>query len=896
MQLSPGTRIGIYEVLAPIGAGGMGEVYRARDTRLGRDIALKLLADGLADDAERRARFDREARTLASLSHPGIVTIFAVEEADGKHFIAMECVEGRPLSELIPKAGFSLDRFLTVAVQLANAVAAAHKHGIVHRDLKPANVMLGPHDRVKVLDFGLAKLCERPSNAVETALPARDITGEGRIVGTVAYMSPEQAEGRTVDERSDVFSLGVLLYEMASGERPFKGDTSLSVLSAILREAPKPLAEVNPALPRELSRYVRRCLAKDPDDRYQSATDLRTDLEDLQQSALSGELRGPTSGSPRSSASTWTSPWVLATGIALAALAGLGWMWSRSSTTATSAAAPQLSFSRLTMVEGVAQDPHVSPDGKWVVYVSAVGGTNDIYLQSTTGQTSINLTKDSPAPDSQPAFSPDGELIAFRSERDGGGLFVMGRMGESVRRLTRTGYQPAWFPDARQIVFASQLVANAESRGPGISELWLVDLAGGEPRLLFSGDAVQPRVSPNARRIAFWGMPISSDRLTFSSGNRDVWTMAADGSNAVRVTTEAATDWNPVWSPDGQWLYYLSDRRGSMNLWRIAIDEATGAPAAEPQPLTAPAPYVRHFSLAADGTVGTFATLAVASNLARAPFDSRTATVIGPVQPLTTGPRDFQLLDVSPDGREVLMQTSFRLQEDLFLATTDSPGLRNLTNDRHRDRAPHWSPDGRQVLFYSDRGGNNELWSIDRDGGALRQLTRSEGKRFYPVPSRDGSKVAASDINAWALYIYDARDFSKPLEQLPPFPQDLRSGAFVPSDWSPDGTLLTGFAGSNIWVYSFQSKTYRRVAVSTASVPSWLPDGRRILFARQGRLVVVDWISGETREIFAIPGENIGSPRVSRDGKLLYFLHGSASGDIWSVRFDIAGDSAPVPR
>ena len=230
MALTAGTRLGAYEIVGPLGSGGMGEVYRARDTKLGRQVALKVLSDEAASDPERLARFDREARTLAGLDHPAIVHIYSVEEAAGTHFITMSLVEGRTLAEVMPAGGFPLERLLAIAVQVADAVAAAHQHGIVHRDLKPANIMVGAHDRVTVLDFGLAKLREAAPLADVTLPPTREVTGEGRIVGTIAYMSPEQAEGRPVDERSDVFSLGIVLYEMATGERPFSGDTSLSAL------------------------------------------------------------------------------------------------------------------------------------------------------------------------------------------------------------------------------------------------------------------------------------------------------------------------------------------------------------------------------------------------------------------------------------------------------------------------------------------------------------------------------------------------------------------------------------------------------------------------------------------------------------------------------------------
>jgi len=240
----------------------MGQVYRAKDGRLAREVALKVLPVDVSADPESRARFEREAHVLATLNHPNIVTIFAVEDFEGRQVIAMELVHGRSLRDLIPAGGLPLERVLGLGAQIAAAVAAAHRHGIVHRDLKPANVMVASQDHVKVLDFGLAKFREGRAVGAETILPTTDLTGQGSIMGTVSYMSPEQAEGRQVDERSDVFSLGILLYEMATGERPFKGDSSLSVLSAILRDTPRPITEIKPALPRDLARILRRCLAR----------------------------------------------------------------------------------------------------------------------------------------------------------------------------------------------------------------------------------------------------------------------------------------------------------------------------------------------------------------------------------------------------------------------------------------------------------------------------------------------------------------------------------------------------------------------------------------------------------------------------------------------------------
>ena len=282
MSLAAGARIGPYEILASLGAGGMGEVYRARDPRLKRDIALKVLSGSTAADPERRARFEIEAQSIAALNHPNIITIYSVEEADGVLFLTMEYVEGKPLSDLIVEGGLPLPQILNLTIPLADAVSAAHQRGITHRDLKPANVMITADGRLKVLDFGLAKLANAsPVDDGLTGLATAALTGEGRIVGTVAYMSPEQAEGKPIDHRTDIFSLGVMLYELATGERPFQGDTSISVLSSIIKDSPQSVMALRPSLPRDLSRIIHRCLVKDADHRYQTAKDLRNELEDL---------------------------------------------------------------------------------------------------------------------------------------------------------------------------------------------------------------------------------------------------------------------------------------------------------------------------------------------------------------------------------------------------------------------------------------------------------------------------------------------------------------------------------------------------------------------------------------------------------------------------------------
>jgi eukaryotic-like serine/threonine-protein kinase len=295
-----GRTLGAYRVLEALGSGGMGDVYLAEDVRLGRRVALKVLPPHLAAEADKLQRFEREARAIASLSHPGIVVLHSIEEADGLRFLTMEHVEGETLNKAIPPRGFPLERLLPLAIALTDAVGAAHRQGILHRDLKPENVMVTVEGRLKVLDFGLAKLrTDGPDGPDRTTRETRSVTKDGWIVGTVAYMSPEQAQGLSVDHRSDIFSLGILLHEMATGERPFKGNTNLSVLASILKDVPPSVSELRSGVPRPLARMVERALEKRPEDRYQSAMDLRRDLEDLKRDVDSGELRVAPKGARR---------------------------------------------------------------------------------------------------------------------------------------------------------------------------------------------------------------------------------------------------------------------------------------------------------------------------------------------------------------------------------------------------------------------------------------------------------------------------------------------------------------------------------------------------------------------------------------------------------------------
>lgn len=527
-----GRTLSHYKVLEKLGSGGMGEVYVAEDTKLSRQVALKLLPPEMAS-SERRMRFEREAKAVAALNHPNIVTIHSVEEAEGIHFITMELVRGKTLSELIPQKGLPLNKFFEVAIPLADAVSAAHQKGITHRDLKPENLMVSDERRLKILDFGLAKLKQEFAEAGISELPTQSPTQEGRILGTVAYMSPEQAEGKSVNHRSDIFSIGIILYQMATGERPFKGDSTVSILSSILREAPASVTELNPDVPRDLSKIIRHCLVKDPEDRYQTAKDLHYELKELKQEVESGEVLGGVP--PAKSKNRWP---VLAAVAALALIviaSVVGYLLRPGEVAEVTTGSPIAgTFTQLTSQPGTEWLPELSPDGEFFVCEGYASGNADIYLQRVGGERSINLTENSLAEDWEPAFSPDGQEIAFYSDRLGGGIFIMGATGENVRRLTDVGFDPAWSPDGSEVACAEERSVAALSRNIVPSKLWAVNVTSGEKRLITEGDAVEPSWSPHGHRIAYWG-------LLKGGAQPDIWTIPSQGGEAVPVTGGASS-------------------------------------------------------------------------------------------------------------------------------------------------------------------------------------------------------------------------------------------------------------------------------------------------------------------------------------------------------------------
>jgi Tol biopolymer transport system component len=882
MSLAVGARLGPYEILAPIGAGGMGEVYRARDTKLDRDVAIKVLPTHLASDPEALARFEREAKAVAALSHPNILSIhdFGRDEASGVSYAAMELLEGGTLRERLASGSLPAKKVVQIGVDLAQGLAAAHARGIVHRDVKPENVFVTADGRVKILDFGLARPTA-PSDNLTNSPTALQQTNPGTVLGTVGYMSPEQVKGHPADHRSDIFSLGCVLYELATGRRAFQRDTAAETMTAILREDAPDLPRDSGASPAAIEPVIRHCLEKQPDERFQSARDLAFALQALSgTTSMSGASARVAAAGP-STTVTRKIP-LLPTGLGLVLVAAAFFAGRTLAPAASSAGSAPLTFQQLTDDAGVESDPSISPDGASVAFARVGSGGSDIFVQRIGGRNAILVAGDPARAEAGPAFSPDGAWIAFHESGGKGGIFVAGATGESARRLTDFGFHPAWSPDGARMVFCTENIVSPAGR-TSTSSLWIVDAKGGTPAKLTDGDAVEPSWSPSGARIAYWAV---------DTGQRDLYTMPAGGGPRTAVTHDAALDWGPRWSSDGRALYFASDRGGSMNIWRIAVDPSTGVASGHPEPITAGVTSAEQVSLSADGSRLVFRSAAGSINPVAIPFDQAAETVGSVIQILD---RTGSLLPntASPDGQWLVLQNFYERQEDLFVIRPDGTGLRRLTDDTFRDRGAAWSPDGKEIAFYSNRKDNYGIWAVRPDGSGLRSVTGEIGETrnlLYPVYSPTGDRLVASRVRAAETIMIDPRREWKDQapEQLPmKLPDD---GWLVPTEWSPDGRLLVGgivaSSSATLGVYDVASRTARPIPGVGCGLQTvlWLQDSKRVLCADQSTdvLWVIDIASGR-RKSLATGLKLGGALAASPDRRTIYGAVSRQQADLWTV-------------
>ncbi|HMP66269.1 MAG TPA: protein kinase [Pyrinomonadaceae bacterium] len=874
-----GKNIAHYRIVRLLGAGGMGEVYLAFDQKLKRNVALKILPPEYGSQDDRVLRFELEARAVSKLNHPGIVTVYDVGIHEGINYIATEFVEGKTLRELMG-GDFKLRNIVANSIQICDALGAAHYAGIVHRDIKPENIMIRRDGYAKILDFGLAKLMGTGHDSLHGA----NATAVGSIIGTPAYMSPSQMTDDPVDHRTDLWSAGVVLYEFLTGTNPFRGKTRQETFQAILSSDPEVPSSLNSEIPPELDRVLLKLLEKDPALGYQSAADLRADLKRILRRLENREDGLAASGLPflrrRSGRKAFAAAGVAVVAMFAAAAIYVGFVKGDDDLTRWN----QALHEQLTDAETVEAFPSLSSDGTTIVYESGPSGRRDIFSQRVGGRNPINLTANSDGSNVMPAFSPDGRHIAFRSSREPGGIYVMEATGENARRISDLGYHPSWSPDGRSIAVSTKAVRVHTAHTVPDSELYVIDVADGTAEKLEAGpDAIMPSWSPNGHRIAFW--------FVEEGKQGELATIPADGGEPVVIASDPATDWNPVWSPDGRYLYFASNRGGNMNLWRVGIDEMTGRETSPPQPITTPSRYVRHISFARNGRSIAYVRYESRSNVQAVGFDPVSRKISGSPEWVTQGNNEVANPDLSPDGTRFVARKPTHTQEDLAVFDREGRDLVELLNDRFRERGPRWAPDGKSIFFHTDRSGKYQIWSINADGSGLRQWTDTDADgAVTAVLSPTGDRLVFTEIRGdrYVPFMMDlGRSWSEQVPQ-PLFPGDENVSMRADS-WSPDGTKLltismdrTGGERS-IDILDLPAGKLMQTGIRGAT-PVWLRDSRHFIYTWSNAVHLCDTTDLKCSPLFQPEGYELQHANISKDNTLLFYRNLQVDADVWLIR------------
>jgi serine/threonine protein kinase/Tol biopolymer transport system component len=939
MTLSAGTRLGRYEIRSQIGAGGMGEVYLAQDAKLDRKVALKILPAEAAADQDRMRRFTQEARAAAALNHPNIAHVYEIDEADGLHYIAMEFIDGMTLREKIHRDHVELRKLLKHLTQVAEALAKAHSAGIVHRDLKPDNIMITRDDYAKILDFGLAKLIEtqRPTgygdaapNEVATALMVQQSL-PGTVLGTVGYMSPEQAQGRVdeIDHRSDIFSFGCILYEVATGQRAFQGKDALDSLHKIVHAPTPQIGDTNPTAPAELQRIVRRCLAKDPDKRYQSIKDVAIELEEaLEELKRAGELEysvQPSSTPPparelevppsgaqltgaRSSPETRTpsaiqsaagaaevetarptssaeyvvsqikrhkygSAIIFALVLIVIASVGFG-MYRLVGQKKTTLSFQSAKFTRLTST-GKATGAAISPDGKWLVHVIDDGGQKSLWLR----QVAIANSNTQVVPPAEVhywgvAFSPDGNYVYYSvSERNvqRGILYQVPVLGGTARKLLAgVDSSVAFSHDGKQMAFFrfygdEDRLMIANADGTG--ERQLAMRHGKE--YFFVEDFSGVSWSPDGKTLA---SPVVNAAENYMS----VVTVSVESGEIKFFTPQK---WNQVmqvaWLADGKSLLVTAREQFSSpyQIWQVSY------PAGEAQRITNDLNSYRNFSLTADSSVlATVQTETVANIWVTPANDNAHAGQI------TQGRNFDSALSWTPDGK-IVYASDANGSADIYSIDSRGGAPKQLTLNSRANIQPSVSPDGRYIVFSSDRTVGPHIWRMDADGGNPRQLTNQPDSTPHCSPDNQ-SVVYVSNSNKFTIWKVSINGGQ---------PVQLSDKETTLPTFSPDGKQIAS-------TYREDPNSPLKLAIlsleggqpiKTFALPTQLLYDTNLRWSTDGRAIVYAVTRGGIANLWAQPVDgsppkqltNFTSDRIfwfdfSRDGKQLALARGTQTSDV----------------
>jgi Tol biopolymer transport system component/predicted Ser/Thr protein kinase len=844
MGLTSGARLGPHEILSAIGAGGMGEVYRARDTRLNRIVAIKVLPAHLADRSELRERFEREARTIASLNHPHICTLFDIGQQGGIDYLVMEYLEGETLSQRLVKGPLPLEQVLQHAIEISDALDKAHRKGVTHRDLKPGNIML-TKTGTKLLDFGLAKLKQEvaPANVQLSQLPTANdpLTAHGSIVGTLQYMAPEQLEGKEVDARTDIFAFGAVVYEMATGKRAFEGQSQASLMVAILEREPPPMASLRPMTPPALDHVVKKCLAKEPEKRWQAASDVCDELKWI----ADGDPQAISTPTPavKGIRALGRRGLILSVGTLLlvAVVTGLG-VWNLKPSPPKPVTRTVIALPLGQQLAGLDSGPAIAltSDGTHVAYVARRGGTQQIYVRAMDSLESTPIPGTEGAVD--PFFSPDGQWVGFFA-------------GGALKKISVSGGAALVLDSAATLLGASWGGQGMIAFAPqNVSVIQQVLDAGGAPQPLTrfeKGESSHrwPEFLPGGRALLFAAGPSA---INFTDAQVVVQSVGtAERRNLIRGGT------NPRYAPSGHLVYVQGG-----SLMAVAFD---------PQRLTAtgtavpvvggvvqsPTTGAAQYGFSATGSL-VYVPGGVQSAQSRLVWVNRN----GVEQPLATPARAYLNPRLSPDGRRVAVTITER-ESHIWLYDLSRETLTRLTFEGNANTGPVWTPDGKRIGFNSTKEGPpNIFWLLADGSGGLERLTTSEYTHVPMSWSPDGQLLAFFEVNPttgydiWVLRMGDRK--AQPFLQTPFLESSPR--------FSPDGRWLAYISDESghreIYAQPYPGPGGKwQISTEGGKEPVWNPNGRELFYRSGDKVMAVDIV---TQPTFAA-----GKPRMLFEGQYM---------------------------
>jgi Tol biopolymer transport system component/tRNA A-37 threonylcarbamoyl transferase component Bud32 len=871
---------GRYQIIEELGKGGMGRVYKVHDTEIKEKVALKLLKPEIAANQKTIERFRNEIKLARKIVHKNVGRMFDLGKEKESYYITMEYVAGQDLRGLIRQSGRqTVETVLSIAAQVCEGLAEAHKLGIIHRDLKPSNIMVDRDGNVRIMDFGIALSVE-----------SKGITEAGVMIGTPEYMSPEQVEGKEVDQRSDVYSLGIILFEMLTGQVPFEGDLPLNVAYKHKHEIPQDPRQMNPQIPENLSAVVMRCLEKDKEKRYQNPIEVRSELFNIEKGMPATEKVVPQKKPVTSKEITIKfdpKRFIILALALIVILTVAGYFLFRSG--------PKLSeikigrTQQITHAPGIEIDPAISPDGKMIAYAAGTESQMHLYIQQIAGGRTISLTESFPGNHRWPQWSPDGTSIAFQSD---GGIYIVPALGGIPKRLVEQPSEvtfenpvktPSWSPDGDQVAYTQD------------RNVFVCSDDGGESRKIAEAyETHSVSWSPDGSKIAYVsGNPLFLFGRPFI-GNiapSSIWMVSTQKGIPSLLTNNKYLNVSPVWTPDGKNLLFVSNQGGSRDIYQLPLGlsfEPSGPPVRLTTGLNA-----HTISLSGDGKKLAYSVFTYTANIWSIRIPEGEAISISEAEPVTEGNQAIEGISVSPDGKWLVFDSNRSGNQDIYKMPVGGGELEKLTAHPSDDFIPSWSPSGKEIVFYSFREGNRDIHLMTEDGRSIQQLTDDPAEERYPDLSPDGNQIVFMSDKTGRQELFLISRESKDDDWRAPKQLTFDGGRYP--RWSLDGSLIAYVFGRSLRVISPEGgdpqilvSSHDPATIPIPVFPEWSDDGRSIYYKalngeRDSSFWSVPAEGGKPKLLvrFDDPGRKSVRIEFATDGSRLFFTLTENKSDIW---------------